>query len=127
MFWKVDAKATADDHEVGLDKVPFPALASKADGDRLWLETAWGDRGEEDVMQAHEAMAYYSQQIRGDGKNALLWRCRALLWFEKGEYDSAITDCTEAVRLAPDDPEQIILPAPGCGTKRGMMTTSSRT
>ena len=105
VFWKAGAKATVDDKEVAIGTVPFPAVASKAEGDRLWLETAWVEQ--EDVMLADDALAYYSEQIRGDAKNAALWRSRAVIRSHQGEHDSAIADYSEAIRLEPKDAQRV--------------------
>jgi tetratricopeptide (TPR) repeat protein len=99
VFWKVGAQATQDGKPVAIETVPFPAVASKAEGDRLWLETAWV--GGKDILLADEALAYYTEQIRGDAGNAAIWRRRALIWSAKEEFDRAVADSLEAVRLDP--------------------------
>ena len=97
------AKATVDGKEIAIESVPFPAVASKAEEDRLWLETAWVRQ--DDVMLADEALAYYSEQIRGDSENATLWHRRAAIQSEREDYDSVIADSTEAIRLDPSSVE----------------------
>ncbi len=54
-----------------------------------------------DVVKLADAVAFFSDRIRADGKSAWAWRMRAEAWMLKEEFDSAIKDLTEAIRLDP--------------------------
>ncbi len=68
VFWKMGAKATADDgSEVAIENVRFPSAATKHKGGRFWLETAWV--AEQDVMLLPEAFAWYAEAIRAESRH----------------------------------------------------------
>jgi tetratricopeptide (TPR) repeat protein len=47
------------------------------------------------------AIAYYSEAIRLDPKNAIVFASRGFAYQKKGDYDRAITDYSEAIQLNP--------------------------
>ena len=47
------------------------------------------------------AIAYYSEAIRLDPKNAIVFASRGFAYQKKGDYDRAITDYSEAIQLDP--------------------------
>jgi tetratricopeptide (TPR) repeat protein len=51
--------------------------------------------------QLDRAIAGYTESIRHDPKNAVLFISRACAWSERGDLDKAIADFTEAIRLDP--------------------------
>src|SRR5690349_1891355 len=56
-----------------------------------------------DVVKLADAVTFFSDAIRTDGKSTWAWRMRGQAWLLKKEYDSAIKDFTEAIRLDPKD------------------------
>jgi CheY-like chemotaxis protein len=56
-----------------------------------------------------EPVAYFSELIRRDPNVAIFYRVRGQAFLYRKEYDRAIADFTEAVRLYPVDPEGFLL------------------
>ena len=54
------------------------------------------------VIPYEQAIDYFTNQIRANPK-AYLYNSRGLVWDEKGEYDIAIADYNEAIRLEPSE------------------------
>jgi tetratricopeptide (TPR) repeat protein len=62
---------------------------------------AWALRGDEDYIQAEElSLARNAASAMGDAAEALFKR--GLAYIEKGQYESAIADLSEVIRLHPD-------------------------
>jgi tetratricopeptide (TPR) repeat protein len=56
----------------------------------------------EDAVLVDEAVGYFTDQIRKDSKDARAYACRAKAWEAKDDYDRAIKDSSEAIRLQPE-------------------------
>jgi tetratricopeptide (TPR) repeat protein len=69
------------------------------DGDLLKVDRGWIKRG--DVVPQDDAIEFFSRQIR-DEPTAVAYASRARVWNYRGEFDKAIADCDEALRLDPD-------------------------
>lgn len=59
----------------------------------------WGAKG--DWVLLEDAPAHYAARIKADKNDAWAWSARGSAWDELGEYDNAIKDHTEAIRLEP--------------------------
>jgi len=72
-------------------------------GDWLWVTrhaTGWIHRRH--VATLPEALEYLEQQIQLNPREIANYNDRATMWFELGNYDSAIADYTRALRLNPN-------------------------
>ena len=58
------------------------------------------------VVPFDRAIDYFTGVIRADPRSGLAYRCRGSLWRWKQEYDKAIADDTEAIRLDPKDAQR---------------------
>jgi tetratricopeptide (TPR) repeat protein len=76
------------------------------DGEWLWLKAeesgAAGWSKFKDVIPYVQAIDYYTKLI-GSDPQASYYSLRGNIWVEKGEYDIAIADFNEAIRLEPSD------------------------
>jgi tetratricopeptide (TPR) repeat protein len=76
---------------------------TKVNGEWLWFNQGvggWVKRS--DVVPYDEAIEYFNRQVQQD-PSADNYNNRAQAWRGKGELDIAISDCNEAIRLAPND------------------------
>lgn len=67
-------------------------------GDMLKVDRGWLKRG--DVVLQADAVEFFSRQIDSE-PTAVALASRARVWNYLGEYDKAIADCDEALRLDP--------------------------
>ncbi len=56
----------------------------------------------DDMLTAEDAPIFFDKAVKANLKDANAWYMRGSAWDSKGEYDSAIEDFTEAIRLKPD-------------------------
>ena len=54
-----------------------------------------------EVVRLADAPGFYTDKIRANEKDRWAWVCRGAAWSEKAEYENAIKDLTEAIRLDP--------------------------
>ena len=54
-----------------------------------------------EVVKLADAPGFYTDKIRANEKDRWAWVCRGAAWRHKEEYDNAIKDLTEAIRLDP--------------------------
>ena len=54
-----------------------------------------------EVVRLADAPGFYTDKIRANEKDRWAWVCRGAAWREKEEYENAIKDLTEAIRLDP--------------------------
>ena len=57
-----------------------------------------------DIVKLADAAGYFTGRIQRNEKQPWAWQRRAEAWTLKGEYDNAIKDLTEAIRLDPRFP-----------------------
>ena len=72
-------------------------------GDWLWL-VAGGVSGwvrSSEVVRFDQAIDFYTQEIAANPGNSAAWNLRGLIWNEKKDFDKAIADYNEAIRLDP--------------------------
>jgi len=83
------------------NSVPMPATVANINGDWLWLGTAWVKKDQ--VLLLDDAPDYYSKLIAQDDAASRLvgYALRGVAWLTKREYDNAIKDMSEALRLTP--------------------------
>lgn len=104
VFLRPGAEAQVDNDPVDLKTVPFPATIEKREGDSLWLEKAWVKT--KDVMNAREAVEYYTDLTKKRPDEAILWRNLGVAWQHTNvnvQYEFALKSFTEALRLDPND------------------------
>ena len=91
----------------GRDRRDFGVYrVDRTSGPWLWLIAEWeGSSGwakATDVVPFDRAIDYYTGEIRANPGSAWAYIGRGLIWAGKGEYDIAIADYDEAIRLDPD-------------------------
>lgn len=81
--------------------VPMPATVAKVNGAWLWLGSAWVKQDQ--VVLLDDAAAYYTDLIaRGDAEGrAVGYALRGVTWLTKREFDNAIKDLSEVLRMSP--------------------------
>ncbi len=75
----------------------------RTDGDRLWV-VAGSVEGWIPVKQVvlfDDAIKFYTNELAANAGNFRAWRYRGIIWYEKKEYDRAIADYNEAIKLDP--------------------------
>jgi tetratricopeptide (TPR) repeat protein len=55
-----------------------------------------------DAVLVEDAVRYFTDQVRRNGRDAYAYVHRAVAWEERGEYDLALKDYGEAIRLEPN-------------------------
>src|SRR6266852_1228420 len=76
--------------------------------DDTWLNVrprgveGWFDR--EQAVLVDDALSYFAERIRANGKDAFAFARRGRAWQEEGELERALKDLNEAIRLDPDTP-----------------------
>src|SRR6185312_1503080 len=55
-----------------------------------------------EVVTLADAVAFYTDKICANDKDAWGWSERGIAWGYKGDVDKAIKDFSEAIRLSPD-------------------------
>lgn len=66
-----------------------------------WLEADWGWLRAADAVRAEQALEHFTAELaRAETAFALIARSRA--WLEKNEFDKALADVSEALRLEPN-------------------------
>jgi serine/threonine-protein kinase len=77
----------------------------RVNGDWVWListgVSGWAPAG--DLVRFEQAIDFYSAMINHDPKDGLAFMNRGICWAVRGEFDIAITDIDEAIRLQPDN------------------------
>ncbi|MFO0901030.1 MAG: tetratricopeptide repeat protein [Pirellulales bacterium] len=79
----------------------MPWTVRQVDGQWLLIDAerkAWAKAS--DVIGVADAPSYYTEIIRGK-RSAAAYHARALAWMELDEYDKAIEDCTDSIRIDP--------------------------
>lgn len=97
---KENAQPQVGTQKLDWGAVPLPATVEQVKGDWLWLGGAWVKRGQ--VVLLDDAPAYYTELIRGNARHVDAYVLRGVSWMEKREFDNAIKDLSEAIRLLPD-------------------------
>ncbi|HQU43891.1 MAG TPA: hypothetical protein PK867_13825, partial [Pirellulales bacterium] len=81
------------------NEAPIPAIVQKVNGDWLWVGTVWVKQDE--VLRLDDAPAYFTGLIDKGTNNLVGYLLRGVSWLVKHEFDNAIKDLSEAIRLAP--------------------------
>lgn len=118
------ARAEGGGPQVGLEVILKPGVAppgpgargpaasylryrvEQAEGERLRISSG-GVSGwvrATDVVPFAEAIRYFTKAIRDDPRAAWAYARRALVWYDKREFDIAVADLSEAIQLDPKDP-----------------------
>jgi tetratricopeptide (TPR) repeat protein len=70
----------------------------RLDGDRLWIEERQGSLKRDDVVPYEEAIDHFTAPIDRD-PSAKSYHNRAIAWFHRAEFDIALGDLNDAIRL----------------------------
>lgn len=81
--------------------VPLPATVEKVSGPWLWLGVAWVKQ--DDVLLLDDAPAYFTKLLGRGTNDVVAYAMRGVSWLCKREYDNAIKDLSEALRLEPSN------------------------
>ncbi|HVA45054.1 MAG TPA: tetratricopeptide repeat protein, partial [Pirellulales bacterium] len=81
------------------NEAPIPAIVQKVNGDWLWVGTVWVKQDE--VLRLDDAPAYFTGLIDKGTNNVVGYALRGVSWLVKHEFENAIKDLTEAIRLEP--------------------------
>ena len=82
----------------------LPYVVQKARGEWLWIggtKKGWVHRSQ--VVTMEEAPGYYTQVINSNRNKFRAYYLRGWAWQEKGEFELAIADYGECLRLDPND------------------------
>jgi tetratricopeptide (TPR) repeat protein len=82
-------------------ELSVPVLAQR---DEWLLVRSHGKRGwvrRSEVVPLGDAVAYFTEQIRAEPRNASHRLRRGAVWAERGEYERAAADCGQAIQLDP--------------------------
>lgn len=84
------------------NSAPLPATVESVQGDWLWLGGGWVKQDQ--ALRLDDAPTYYTQLIASGNaeKKAIGYLLRGVTWVTKREYDNAIKDLSEVIRMAPD-------------------------
>lgn len=100
VFIKETAKPKLGNKVIPWNEVGMPATITKVDGDWLWVGKAWVRTGE--VVRRDDAPIYYATVLKRDPSAAYAYMLRGVAWRLKRDYENALRDFTEAIRLEPD-------------------------
>lgn len=81
--------------------MPLTAVVEAEDGESVRLGTAWVRKT--DLMAPADAPNYFSEKILNHPNSAIYRKKRGLAWQLLSEFDKAVSDYTEAIRLDPQD------------------------
>ena len=83
----------------------------RTEGDRLWVtsDSVEGWIPAKQVVLFDQAVKFYSDEIAGNPENSRAWRGGGGIWLEKKDYDKAIADSNEAIRLDPQNARPIVV------------------
>jgi serine/threonine protein kinase/tetratricopeptide (TPR) repeat protein len=75
----------------------------------LLQESAWMDKADAHVAHGRwaDAQAAYSEVLRRNGASFTAWNGRARVFRKLGQWDNAIADLSQALKLMPDDPDTL--------------------
>jgi tetratricopeptide (TPR) repeat protein len=91
------AMAGNKEFPAGLLMLPFTVREVKGD---MWL-VGRAQVNKNDVVPLEKAADYYTQCLRNDAASAWAYACRGIARHELGDYNNAVKDYGEAIRLDP--------------------------
>ncbi|MGH7139144.1 MAG: tetratricopeptide repeat protein [Pirellulales bacterium] len=80
---------------------PMPSVVQQINGDWLWLGTVWVKKDE--VLLLDDAPAYFTTLIDGGKDKGIGYLLRGVSWLAKHEFENAVKDLDEVIRLAPNN------------------------
>jgi tetratricopeptide (TPR) repeat protein len=82
-------------------------VVERSEGARLWIKAEGngpsGWAAPDQLVRVDAATEFFTSRIRAKPRDAFSYFMRAWIWQDKKEYDKAIADYTEAIRLDPND------------------------
>ncbi|MBS0206747.1 MAG: hypothetical protein JSS49_28055 [Planctomycetes bacterium] len=106
VFVKLDATGRVGDKVVEWKDLPFPGQVKEISVHEIRLSRVWVRKT--DLMNAEDALRYFSDQIQTEPRRADAWSCRGVVLNVRKETDKAISDQTETIRLAPNDARNFV-------------------
>jgi tetratricopeptide (TPR) repeat protein len=79
-----------------VDRVSGPWLWLVADDVRGWVK-------DEEVIPFDRAIDHFTAEILRQPKGSWAYQMRALIWYDRGDYDKALADGDEAIKCDPGD------------------------
>jgi tetratricopeptide (TPR) repeat protein len=99
---KNGAKPRVGSREVPYSQIDALSTVEMVNGKSLWLGLAWIEKDE--VVRLEDAPAYFTEYLQLHPDDAAwAYSGRGTAWIGKKEYENAIKDYTEAIRLRPND------------------------
>jgi tetratricopeptide (TPR) repeat protein len=87
---------------VSSDEVSLPVTVERVQGDWLWIGQGWLNKRYAVLLD--DAEDYYTNYLRSDRTDPWAWNMRGIVRVEYYDFDGALRDYSEAIRLAPNNP-----------------------
>ena len=94
---KMEAKLIKETIEIPWVRISLPLTVKEIQDD--WLRVGEGEIKCDHVVLVADALSYYSNYLKSNPDSSVAYNLRGFAWNDKGEYDNAIIDYTEVIRL----------------------------
>ena len=93
------------DNAAGVEVGPgLTLMVEDVMGDRLWVSNgAPGWLEKSNVVKSDQGIDYFTRALKADPTNTDFRYARAMLWEERGEFDTAIAEYNELIRVSPGE------------------------
>lgn len=97
---RAEAQYKAGDAVVPEERLDLPLKVERVQGEWLWVGRAWVLKRH--VIPVASAEAYYTERLRRSQQDPWAWSLRGIARQETKNYEGALRDLTQAIRLAPN-------------------------